>query len=126
MEVTNKDNSFDYRGIGIGFFSGIAKTLISYPLDTLKANIQSSQLNMWSSTKHIYLTRGLSGFYSGIQYPLLFSTITSGSFFGTFYLIRPYFSESLWWLVAPLAGAFSGLVHAPIERLKIKEQILIK
>ena len=97
-----------------GSITGISEVILGYPLDTIKVNLQNKSFDI--SKLHIkYL-------YSGCSYPLLTNSIIISLEFGVF----NYFRNKDYSITSSgmLAGTATSFVMAPVDRFKIKKQIL--
>jgi solute carrier family 25 carnitine/acylcarnitine transporter 20/29 len=97
-----------------GSITGITEVVLGYPLDTIKVNLQNRTFDIYK-LKLKYL-------YSGCTYPLLSNSIIISLEFGVF----NYFRNKDYSITTAgmLAGSATSVVMAPIDRFKIKKQIL--
>jgi hypothetical protein len=61
-----------------GLVQGLIQMGLSYPLDTIKTNIQVHQQKAWPTVKRIYQQHGLGGFYSGALLPMALKSVKRG------------------------------------------------
>lgn len=97
-----------------GSVTGVIEVVLGYPLDTIKVNLQNMTFDI-TKLKPQYL-------YNGCMYPLLTNSIIISLEFGIF----NYFRNNNYSITTSgmLAGVATSMVMAPIDKFKIKKQIL--
>ena len=115
-----------------GSCSGIAGTLVAYPLDTVKVRFQVStqgSLSLLNCVRDIYRFEGFLGFYKGVISPMVGRTPIAA----TLYSSREYALRELEKLddlginqKHAVAGMFAGFSYASIaflfDQLKVRAQ----
>ena len=97
----------------LGNIFGITQTIIGYPFDTLKTNLQNSK-----PIKH-YLKTPMK-LYTGVNYPLALSCISGGLLFGNYdYFYRKTDSR---FAAGILTGFVSACLITPFDYFKIQLQ----
>lgn len=93
-----------------GVFSGLAQTMIGYPLDTLKVWKQNNS-SFHPSVRNLY---------KGIKYPLIQNPIICGSgFYTNDYLMK---KTNNIYISSALAGFVNSIILAPLDYYKIRRQ----
>ena len=99
-----------------GLVSGTSQVIIGHPLDTIKVNLQNNSF--------CKSNLNFNNLYKGISYPLITNSFLVSIQFGVFDYLRDknysITSSSF------CAGIFTGILSTPIDRFKIKKQILSK
>jgi solute carrier family 25 carnitine/acylcarnitine transporter 20/29 len=99
-----------------GLISGTSQVIAGHPFDTLKVNIQNNNLKLF--------TLNFKNLYQGISYPLVTNSITVSIQFGVYSKLKNNnFNEII---SSAGAGFVTGFMSSPIDRFKIKKQILAK
>ena len=96
-----------------GFISGIAQTIISYPLDTIVVYKQTGQ-NI-SNIK-------LKNIYKGVQYPLLTSGLINSLCFGINNSVYKHTHNHF--ISGSITGLITSIIITPVELYKIRSQRL--
>lgn len=100
----------------IGNIIGISQTLIGYPFDTLKTNIQNRQ----SIRPFLHSPTKL---YTGARYPLVMAMFGNTFLFGNYASLLEYTNNN-----KPLAACLTGITGAfmitPFDYLKIQRQTI--
>ncbi|KAG4074301.1 hypothetical protein HA402_008710 [Bradysia odoriphaga] len=121
-----------------GTCAGVCNMLITHPLDTIKTNMQSSNLTFTKSMFKVYKAGGMNGYYRGLLFPITSTGFLNSIIFGVYgnsfrYMQDITNSETLrqkfWYEQVFLAGFTGGLVKAvvacPIELSKVRLQITV-
>lgn len=122
-----------------GVAAGAVGTIVGFPLDTLKAHLQTGQqgerASITRAASSIYARAGLKGFYSGVAAPLVSLALTSSVNFSVYNTFRALLGGSSASVVEGraadrhtlVAGALVGPVLAgvntPLELVKIQLQV---
>lgn len=120
-----------------GASAGISGTILGFPLDTIKARMQISNLGITKSIQEIYLQEKVRGFYRGVAAPLLSLTVLNTLNFSAYrfyckilYLKGPASSElssgAIVWkygLAGALVGPLASSISTPFELIKTKMQL---
>lgn len=112
-------------------------TVLTYPLDTLKALIQvgsgpSKQLRPAQVVQRVQAFSGISGLYRGLAWLMLGRIPSVGARFGTYELLTAFYkdgrvdnfvhvSEAL--MAGVAAGAVESFVSSPFEIIKLRAQV---
>jgi solute carrier family 25 (mitochondrial carnitine/acylcarnitine transporter), member 20/29 len=112
----NNDNSFV-----AGLITGISQTIIGYPLDTIKVNLQSNNYKSYNYKNINYKNINYKNLYKGISYPLYTNSFITSIQFGVFNSLKN--NDNSLFMSSFGAGFFTGIITAPIDRFKIKKQI---
>ena len=100
----------------IGLCIGSVQTIVGYPFDMIKSNMQFRKTNM----NNIFKNK-VGNIYRGIGYPLLGSAIINSSVFG-FY--QNYYNiTNNHFIAGMIAGGTSSIIITPIEVCKIQIQV---
>lgn len=99
-----------------GLISGTSQVIAGHPFDTFKVNIQNNNLK--------YFNFNLKNLYQGISYPLITNSLTVSIQFGIYSRLKNNNCNEI--ISSSGAGLITGLITSPIDRFKIKKQILAK
>ena len=99
-----------------GLVSGTSQILSGHPLDTLKVNLQNNTLQKFNIN--------YKNLYKGISYPLITNSMLVSVQFGVYDNLRKLGYND--YISSSSAGVITGLITSPIDRFKIKKQILSK
>jgi solute carrier family 25 carnitine/acylcarnitine transporter 20/29 len=110
--MDNTNNTFEM--LGIGSIIGISQSIIGYPFDTIKTQLQSG-----TPFKSIDFLNPRQ-LYKGIKYQLYISTINTSLTFYIFDKIHSKTNSSI--LAGASAGIVSGLIINPLEIYKVRAQ----
>jgi len=113
--MDNTNNTFNtFKMLGIGSIIGISQSIIGYPFDTIKTQLQSG---IPFKSIDFLNPRQL---YKGIKYQLYISTINTSLIFYIFDKIYSKTNSSI--LAGASAGIVSGLIINPLEIYKLRAQ----
>lgn len=125
----------DYVKEGLaGATAGAVGTLLGYPLDSIKTNMQTSQQPFAQVIRSIYSKEGVVGFYRGIGSPLVSLIFLNTLNFSSYATFRSWVGaqpleeggRSFEWRIAlagACAGPFAGLISTPFEMVKMQQQL---
>jgi hypothetical protein len=106
----------------IGIYTGIVQTIIGYPFDTIKTNIQIKQNKKCHKIiKYIYLKNGVKGFYKGWQYPFFTSVFCNSIFFGGYDFLKKKYNMNPF-INGFIMGFIGGIIIQPFEVFKCQLQ----
>jgi solute carrier family 25 carnitine/acylcarnitine transporter 20/29 len=115
------DNNFISRHMFLSTSIGCVQTIIGYPLDTLKTNLQStiSRDNSILRENKISIKKTMS-LFKGVKYPLVLNIACQNIFFSSYHYIdyklqNPFISGLL-------SGSIIGLISNPFEYYKVCAQ----
>lgn len=97
----------------LGNLVGISQTILGYPFDTLKTNIQNRH------TIKPFLVRPLS-LYTGVRYPMINSMIGTTFMFGNYNSLLEYTNNKL--ISASITGFLGAFIITPLDYFKIHRQ----
>lgn len=98
-----------------GYFTGLCEVIIGHPLNTITTHYQNCGGIMNLKLRHLY---------AGCTYPFISNGIIISFEFGVFeYFRRREYSITV---SAMLSGTATSIVMAPVDRFKIKRQLLNK
>lgn len=136
MDELLKNNLFATHAVAAAGSVALG-TVLTYPLDTLKALIQvgsgsSKQLTPVQVVQRIQALSGMSGLYRGLGCLMLGRIPSVGARFGTYELLTAFYkdgrvdnfvhvSEAL--MAGVAAGAVESLVSSPFEIIKLRAQV---
>lgn len=98
----------------LGNFFGLSQTIIGYPFDTMKTNLQNSK-------SIIPLFRSPKLFYKGVQYPLITTMLGTTLMFGNYSYFLEQTGNKL--ISASATGIIGAFLITPFDYLKIQRQI---
>jgi solute carrier family 25 carnitine/acylcarnitine transporter 20/29 len=103
-----------------GNLFGISQIIVGHPFDTIKINIQSSNIQSFKDiTKYIKNPKIL---YRGISYPLLMNCIGTSCLFGNYNYFYKETNNRL--LSGMLSGMISAVILTPFDYKKMQLQII--
>jgi len=115
-----------------GFSAGFIGTILGYPLDVIKTQMQVSGENrngVLTTGKRIFEREGLRGMYRGVGPPLLSLSILNTTTFAAYSKLQIYYgaTRSKWDVKNGLSGASFGLLASMISTVEnlIKTQMQI-
>eukprot|EP01031_Cornospumella_fuschlensis_P045025 gene45025-55078_t len=122
------------REIIAGANAGIIGTVLGYPLDAIKTNMQTSQKPMGQVIRDIYSRDSVAGFYRGIGAPLLALTMLNTLNFSSYAYFRSMMKtasleesgKSFEWrftLAGACAGPLAAFISTPFEMIKTQQQL---
>lgn len=97
-----------------GLVSGTSQVISGHPFDTLKVNLQNNNL------KHFNLN--FKNLYQGISYPLITNSLLVSIQFGVYNKLKNNGYNEI--VSSGSAGIVIGIISSPIDRFKIKRQVL--
>ena len=97
-----------------GLVSGTSQVISGHPFDTLKVNLQNNNL------KHFNLN--FRNLYQGISYPLVTNSLLVSIQFGIYNKFKNNGYNEI--ISSGSAGIVTGIISSPIDRFKIKRQVL--
>jgi solute carrier family 25 carnitine/acylcarnitine transporter 20/29 len=100
----------------LGNLCGLSQTIIGYPFDTLKTNLQNSK-----SIKPFLQSPTL--LYRGVKYPLATSMIGTTFMFGNYSYFQELTQSKL--AASVITGITGAFLITPFDYLKIQRQILV-
>lgn len=117
-----------------GATAGIVGTVLGYPLDAIKTNMQTSQQPIGRVMAAIHAREGIVGFYRGIASPLVALTVLNTLNFSSYASFRSMLCTSpledtgkAWeWRFAAAgaaAGPLAALISTPFEMIKTQQQL---
>jgi len=98
----------------LGNIFGITQTLIGYPFDTIKTNLQNSK------SVYIYI-KAPTKLYAGVKYSLALSCLSGGLLFGNYDFF--YKKTNSQFTAGILTGCVSACLLTPFDYLKIQRQM---
>ena len=123
ISVNSNGNHPSFKYIYAGVFSGSIVSIISAPLEFIKVlrqteslhnHLESRNLGFWGWIKHVYLKKGIFGFYSGANLQLLRDSTGTAIYFYAYEKCKVNFQEKHgqdkkipWWALS-LSGGFAG------------------
>ncbi|RYH20031.1 solute carrier family 25 protein [archaeon] len=123
-----------FREIVAGANAGIVGTVLGYPLDAIKTNMQTSQNPMRQVVRDIYSRDSFAGFYRGVAAPLLALTMLNTLNFSSYAYFRSVLkTEALedskkrfewrFTLAGACAGPLAAFISTPFEMIKTQQQL---
>ena len=112
-----------------GSIAGITSTVVGYPIDTIKVNLQTKNNE---NIMNIIKKQKFTNLFRGIKYPVMAEFINNGLIFGSYSNFRKIYEKYGYIgdkniLLSSISGTFlSSLVISPMELIKIKHQLRIK
>jgi len=100
----------------LGNIFGITQTVIGYPFDTIKTNLQNSK------SVYIYIKYPLK-LYAGVKYPLMLSCLSGGLLFGNYDFFYNKTHSRL--TAGVLTGFVSACLLTPFDYFKIQRQMAL-
>jgi solute carrier family 25 (mitochondrial carnitine/acylcarnitine transporter), member 20/29 len=97
-----------------GLISGTSQVISGHPFDTLKVNLQNNNL------KHFNLN--YKNLYKGISYPLITNSLLVSIQFGVYNKFKNNGYNEI--ISSGSAGLVTGIISSPLDRFKIKRQLL--
>lgn len=67
-----------------GVFAGACNMFISHPLDTVKTNMQSSNMGFFEAARILFKTDGTKSYYRGLLFPLCSTGFSNSIIFGVY------------------------------------------
>ncbi|CDO97487.1 unnamed protein product [Coffea canephora] len=135
MDELLKNNLFATHAVAAAGSVALG-TVLTYPLDTLKALIQvgsvpSKQLRPAKVVQRVQAFSGISGLYRGLGWLMLGRIPSVGARFGTYELLTAFYkdgrvdnfvhvSEAL--MAGVAAGAVESFLSSPFEIIKLRAQ----
>ena len=99
----------------LGNLFGLSQTIIGYPFDTIKTNLQNSQ-----SIKPFFQNPGL--LYRGVKYPLATTMFGTTFMFGNYSYFQELTNSKL--AASAITGVIGAFLITPFDYMKIQRQIL--
>lgn len=115
------NNNFISKHMFLSTSIGCVQTIIGYPLDTLKTNLQSKTIeNNKILRKDKISIRNILSLFNGVKYPLASNIICQNIFFSSYHYLdhkleNPFISGTI-------AGSIIGLISNPLEYYKVCAQ----
>lgn len=135
--MTSNTSASPARVLFCSYFAAASSLLVTFPLDTIKTRLQTSQDSFVSSISGLYRESGITAFYRGISASLISASAARAmnlgiyaacipkyaSFFGI-HMATPHDRPMLPVLFSGLtAGTFSCVLTAPFEFTKTASQV---
>ena len=108
----SKPNYSNYANYINGGISGLAETIVTYPIDTIKTQIQSGKKINFSSSRHLFRGFGIKA-SSTIPMRLIFWGVRDQSLNNGHSPI----------VAGSIAGFFQSVIDSPFEKYKIQQQL---
>tara|TARA_B100001248_G_C27380400_1_gene456636 strand:+ start:357 stop:1004 length:648 start_codon:yes stop_codon:yes gene_type:complete len=97
-----------------GLISGTSQVISGHPFDTMKVNIQNNNMKNY--------VLNIKNLYKGISYPLVTNSILTSLQFGCYNYFKKRDNTDT--ISSAATGLVISFVSSPIDRFKIKKQIL--
>lgn len=132
---SNVEQHFDARRVVLcSYGAAAAATVTSYPLDLIKARLQTySYPTFWNCIKNCYAEGGISAFYQGITASVLANSVSRSFNMSLYTYLRGKYANVLGFSselqIIPVflggftAGATSCIVTGPFEFAKLASQL---
>lgn len=104
-----------FSSMATGAVAGAAAEILTHPIYTVKNTMETSRKKLFASVELVLKSKGVGGFYSGVQFSTTRQIFSTGARFGFYRPVEAWVSSmeamnSRFYAAKFLSGAISGLV----------------